>query len=295
MRAKSGQNLLLVLWCLLCLAFSMQHGMAQTFCGNQQSGLLGSHRQYQFQGNQWNQHFLGVKQCVAVSDSKAAAPGGPSARNVGAAFEDTTGTPADYPYFLYGCFRSSCTHNTRLPLRVQDLAHWSITSGVTVTQPAHMTNDMAYDIWFTQSSETPRDRNTDGTEVMIWVQHLGFARPIGCCRPVLRFTDSHGVHWSAYAGYNRGNCGDHCGPGVYGTQVIGFLNDEGDRPTADHAYTLDLNEFFRQALKAGQIQRDWYLQSIGFGTEIWVGGPGLAFKNFWVKVAPSPTVIGGAR
>jgi hypothetical protein len=263
-----------------------QIGFAQTYCGNQQSALLGNASQYQFQGNQWNRNFLSVKQCVAVTDSKEPPPAGPSAVNVGAAFHDTTGTPADYPYFLYGCFRRTCTRNTHLPIRVDALPQWSITSGVTVTQPSRMTNDIAYDIWFTQTRQTPPGRNTDGTELMIWVQHLGFARPIGCCRPVLRFTDSHGIHWSAYAGYNKGNCAGHCGPGVYGTQVISFLNDDGDRPIVNQPYLIDLNQFFHAAQKAGQIQPSWYLQSIGFGTEIWVGGPGLAYKNFWVKVAP---------
>jgi hypothetical protein len=261
-------------------------GSAQTYCGNQQSALLGNASQYQFQGNQWNRNFLTVKQCVAVTDSKQPPPGGPSAVNVGAAFHDTTGTPADYPYFLYGCFHRSCTRNTQLPIRVDALPQWSIASGVTVTQPAHATNDIAYDIWFTQAPQTAPDRNTDGTELMIWVQHLGFARPIGCCHPVLRFTDSHGIHWSAYAGYNKGNCADRCGPGVAGTQVISFLNDAGEQPTVNQGYVLDLNQFFQAALKAGQIQPSWYLQSIGFGTEIWVGGPGLAFNNYWVQVSP---------
>ena len=258
---------------------------AQTYCGNQQSALLGNASQYQFQGNQWNRNFLTVKQCLAVTDSKEPPPGGPGAVNVGAAFHDTTGAPADYPYFLYGCFRKTCTHNTRLPIRVDALPQWSISSGVTVTQPAGITNDIAYDIWFTQTPHTPPDRNTDGTELMIWVQHLGLARPIGCCHPVLHFTDRHGVRWSAYAGFNKGNCAGRCGPGVAGSQVISFLNDDGDRPVTNQHYVLDLNQFFQVALKARQIQPSWYLQSIGFGTEIWVGGPGLAFRNFWVKAA----------
>lgn len=261
-------------------------GFAQTYCGNQQSKMLGNSGQYQFQGNQWNRNFLTVKQCLTVTDSKQPPPAGPSAVNIGAAFHDTTGAPADYPYFLYGCFRKTCTRNTRLPIRVDALPQWSITSGVTVTQPAGMTNDIAYDIWFTQTPQTPRDRNTDGTELMIWVQHLGSAQPIGCCHPVLRFTDSHGVRWTAYAGYNKGNCAGRCGPGVAGTQVISFLNDAGDRPVSNQRYVLDLNQFFQAALKARQIQSGWYLQSIGFGTEIWIGGPGLAFNNYWVKISP---------
>lgn len=282
------RRLLVAAWLLLVFLAGTNYGAAQTFCGNQQSGLLGDAHQYQFHGNQWNSHFLAVRQCLSVTDTTAPPPAGPSARNIGAAFDDRNGAPADYPYFLYGCFHTACTHNTHLPIRVSALASWKITSGATVTQPAHMTNDIAYDIWFTQTHTTPADRNTDGTEVMIWVQHLGFARPIGCCHPILRFTDSHGTRWSAYAGFNRNNCGNHCGPRSYGSQVISFVNDDGDAPTADRTYILDLNEFFHLAQKAGQIQSDWYLQSIGFGTEIWVGGPGLDFRNFWVKIAPLP-------
>jgi len=268
--------------CALALGLTLTGVAAAqtTVCGNNNLGPLGDQKQYIFLGDQWNKQFAKVKQCLQVTDSHEPAPHGPSSVYTGEPFQNTTWTPSDYPDFLYGCFHGTCTENTHLPIQVSHLDDWSITSGETVVQPAGFNNDMAYDIWFNQGPESPIDKNTTGTELMIWVQHSGPAQPIG--KPAAQYTDTRGHHWTAWVGPNTGNC--NCqGPG---SQVISFVNDDGHGATKGTTYDLNLNDFFHVALKLGQIQPGWYLTAVEFGTEIWSGGPGLHVDNFWVKVEP---------
>jgi hypothetical protein len=254
---------------------------AQQICGNNSSGPLGNVNQYIFGGDQWNAAFSSTNQCETITNSTATPPSGPSMVYSGSAFSDTTGTPADYPDFLYGCFHGACSQNTQLPIQVSALSNWSITSGETVVEPSGDNNDVAYDIWFNTGTTAPSNQNTTGTELMIWVQHNGGAGPIGCCSPVATITSS-GHTWSVYTGLNTGNC--NCS-GPVGAQVISFVNNDGDGPTNGTTYSLNLVPFFEEALALGQIQSSWYLTTIEFGTEIWVGGPGIQVNNFWVNVA----------
>jgi Glycosyl hydrolase family 12/Ricin-type beta-trefoil lectin domain-like len=260
-----------------------RNASAQQICGNNSSGPLGNVNQYAFGGDQWNSAFSSTHQCETIANSTAPPPSGPSMVYSGDAFDDTTSTPANYPDFLYGCFYGSCTQNTQLPIQVSALSNWSITSGETVVEPSGDNNDVAYDIWFNTGPTTPTNQNTTGTELMIWVQHNGSAGPIGCCSPAATFTSS-GHTWSVYTGFNTGNC--NCS-GPVGAQVISFVNDDGDGPTSGTTYSLDLVPFFEEALSLGQIQSSWYLTTIEFGTEIWIGGPGIQVNDFWVNVAPA--------
>ncbi len=250
---------------------------AQQICGNSNSGPLGSSSRYLFEGNQWNWSFAGTHQCETITNSPA-----PSMVYSGSAFHDATNTPADYPDFLYGCFQGTCTSNTDLPIQVSALSRWSITSGETVVEPSGDDNDMAYDIWFNTGPTAPKGENTTGTELMIWVQHNGGAQPIG--RQTSTFTDG-GITWAVWTGYNAGNCSG-CTAGETGTQVISFVNESGGGATSGATYHLNLVDFFNDALSLGEIKSSWYLTTIEFGTEIWVGGPGLEVNRYWVNVAP---------
>ncbi len=262
----------------------------QQICGDSNSGALGDSSQYLFEGDQWNASFKGTNQCETITNALTAPPSGPSMVYSGAAFDDTTGTPADYPNFLYGCFYSTCTSNTSLPIQVSAFSSWSITSGETVVEPSGDNNDMAYDIWFNQTSTVPTSENTTGTELMIWVQHNGSAQPIGS--QTATFTTG-GITWAVWTGYNAGNCSG-CTAGQTGTQVISFVNESGHGATSGTTYDLNLVAFFEEALSLGEIQPSWYLTTIEFGTEIWVGGPGLEVNNYWVDAAPAGSVAAAA-
>jgi hypothetical protein len=255
---------------------------AQQICGSNNSAPLGNANQYVFGGDQWNSAFSGTNQCETITNSTAPPPSGPSMTYSGSPFDDNTGTPADYPDFQYGCFYGACTQNTQLPIQVSELSNWSITSGETVVEPAGASNDVAYDIWFNTGPTTPTNQNTTGTELMIWVQRNG---GVGPSNPVTTFTSS-GYTWNVYTWTNNGNCGGCSGTG---SQVIDFINSSAssDGPTNGTTFTLDLVPFFQEAQALGQIQSSWYLTTIEFGTEIWVGGPGIQVNNFWVNVAPA--------
>jgi len=256
-------------------------GFAQKICGSSDSALLGNLNQYLFEGDQWNASFSSTNQCETITNSTAAPPSGPSMSYSGSAFDDTTTTPADYPDFMYGCFYGACTDNTQLPIQVSALSNYSITSGEKVVEPSGDTNDVAYDIWFNTGPTTPTTQNTTGTEMMIWVQRQGNVGPTNL---VGTFTSS-GITWNVYEWTNTGNC--NCSG--TGSQVIDFINAaaSSDGPTSGTTFSLSLVPFFEEALALGQIQSSWYLTTIEFGTEIWVGGPGIQVNDFWVNVAPA--------
>jgi hypothetical protein len=254
---------------------------AQQICGSNSSGPLGNVDQYVFGGDQWNASFSSTYQCETITNSTAPPPSGPSMAYSGNPFDDTTGTPADYPDFTYGCFYGACTQNTQLPIQVSALSNYSITSGETVVEPSGASNDVAYDIWFNQGPTTPTNQNTTGTEMMIWVQRNG---GVGPSNPVTTITTS-GITWNVDTWTNTGNC--NCSGS--GSQVIDFINAaaSSDGPTSGTTFSLNLVPFFEEALALGQIQSSWYLTTIEFGTEIWVGGPGIQVNNFWVNVGPN--------
>jgi hypothetical protein len=262
-------------------AGSARSAFAQQICGSNNSGPLGNVDQYVFGGDQWNGSFSGTYQCETITNSTAPPPSGPSMTYSGNPFDDTTGTPADYPDFQYGCFHGGCTQNTQLPIQVSALSNWSITSGETVVEPSGASNDVAYDIWFNTGPTAPTNQNTTGTEMMIWVQRNG---GVGPSNPVATFTSS-GITWNVYTWTNTGNC--NCSG--TGSQVIDFINaaPSSDGPTNGTTFNLNLVPFFEEALALGQIQSSWYLTTIEFGTEIWIGGPGIEVNNFWVDVAPN--------
>jgi len=272
---------------VLC-AGAARSAFAQQICGSNSSGPLGTMDQYVFGGDQWNASFSSTYQCETITNSTAPPPSGPSMTYSGNPFDDTTGTPADYPDFTYGCFYGACTQNTQLPIQVSALSNYSITSGETVVEPSGASNDVAYDIWFNTGPTTPTNQNTTGTEMMIWVQRNG---GVGPSNPITTFTSS-GITWNVYTWTNTGNC--NCSG--TGSQVIDFINaaPSSDGPTSGTTFSLNLVPFFEEALALGQIQSSWNLTTIEFGTEIWVGGPGIQVNNFWVDVAPASSGGGGA-
>jgi hypothetical protein len=269
---------------------------AQTVCGNGTVSNLGNSNQYMFLGDQWNGSFTYVDQCVQVTNSTTPPPtslsgtgAGPSTNYVSGTFDNTTDTPSDYPDFLYGAFQGSSTSNTQLPMAVTNITgsspKYDVLSGENVVEPSGYNNDMAYDIWFNTYAGTPTNANTTGTELMIWVQHNGGAGTISG-GPTYSFTDpTTGQGWTAYTGTNTGNC--NCSG--TGSQVISFVRNNSDGPTPAGGLTeaLNLDDFFTEALNVGQIQSSWYLTAVEFGTEIWIGGPGLEVNNFWVNVVPA--------
>ena len=288
--------LALVFVVLTILSGGSVRAAAQQICGSSNSGPLGNNNQYVFLGDQWNGSFTYVDQCVQITNSTTPPPtslsgtgAGPSSNYVSGTFDNTTNTPSDYPDFLYGEFQGTSSSNTQLPMAVTNITGsnpaYKVLSGENVVEPSGYNNDMAYDIWFNTYAGTPTGQNTTGTELMIWVQHNGGAGTISG-GPTYSFTDpTTGQNWTAYTGTNTGNCG--CSG--TGSQVISFVRNNSDGPTPAGGLTeaLNLDDFFTEALNVGQIQSSWYLTAVEFGTEIWVGGPGLEVNNFWVNVVPN--------
>lgn len=68
----------------------------------------------------------------------------------------THGAPGGYPSIYQGCHWGSCSSGglTSAPLRASNLGSGKVTTSWSTTQTGSGTYDVAYDIWFNQTSTT---------------------------------------------------------------------------------------------------------------------------------------------
>ena len=203
---------------------------------------------YIVQNNQWG---ADVGQCVDVTETGFTVTGG--SHNQG-----TNGAPGAYPSIFRGCHYDNCTTGSGLPARYTSLA--TIPSTARVTTPATGSWNVAYDLWL---DPTPRTggQNT-GAEIMIWIDHNGPPQPVGSPVGTVSLAGATWDVWYGNIGWN----------------VVSYVRREG---TA--SFSGDLRGFIDDAARRGHVQTSWYLTSVQFGFEPWVGGPGLAVESFSVE------------
>jgi endoglucanase len=122
--------------------------------------------------------------------------------------------------------------------------------------------DASYDIWF-DTAPNPSGQN-DGAELMIWGSHLGAPQPAG---------GKVGTATIGGAGYDvwEGRLSN----GGISWNVISYV-----RQQTTTALQVHLGDFTSDAASRGYLNTAWYLTSVQFGFEPWVGGQGLGVDNF---------------
>lgn len=124
--------------------------------------------------------------------------------------------------------------------------------------------NVAYDIWFNRTGLAPSQVKQDnGTEVMIWLSHPGIS-----IWDVTRTVTVSGRRWEVMTWIAHHNgVSWHYVAYVAVTPVRSVTN-------------LWLNQFFREAEGYGELNRDWWLTGIDFGSEMNTGGEGFSVSGY---------------
>jgi len=245
------QSLLLAfVVCMACLAHSTT-ASAQSTCSTTGTVSINSN-QYIFQNNEWNST---LQQCSTVS--------GVGFTITAANFNlPTNGAPATYPSIFRGCHWGNCTSSNPFPIQENNIA--SASTSVSITQPAGINNDAAYDIWFNQTSTTSGQPN--GTEVMIWINHQGAPQPFGS---QVATATLNGAKYAVWTGRQSS------------WNIISYVA----QTPVTSVTNLNLLPFFADAVSHGSLDPSWWLIDVEYGFEVWTGGQGLGISGFSVSAA----------
>lgn len=172
------------------------------------------------------------------------------------------GNPQAYPFTLLGCSWGTCSPGSGLPRRVSALrkpeASWY------TRQRAKGKWDAAFDIWFGRHRFTTGQAR--GAELMIWLNTRRIGRPSHARVVRLAGTRWYFQHWRAC---HNGGCWN-------------YLQFRRVRPVTG-VKRLKLTPFIHHAQARHLIKRQWWLENIEAGFELWQGGRGLATKWFWAR------------
>lgn len=215
---------------------------------------------YVVMNNEWGDS---IQQCINVSDDGFAVTTGNHNVNGGA--------PAAYPAIYAGCHYGNCSSGNGLPLQVSAFAN--PTSSVNFSTAAGNW-DASYDIWF-DSSPNPAGQN-NGEEMMIWANHSGPPQPFGTRVGTVSI---EGAAWDVWYGRQGSSPA---------WNTVSYV-----RQQPVNALTVNLKDFTNDSVNRGYMQRAWYMTSVQFGFEPWVGGPGLAVNSFSYDANGSGTSGGG--
>jgi len=205
---------------------------------------------YIVQNNEWGDS---IQQCMDVSDNGFKVTTG--WHNVGSG-----GAPAAYPSIYAGCHYGNCSSGNGLPLQVSSFANPQSSVNFETTSGQW---DAAYDIWF-DTNPNPAGQN-NGEELMIWANHSGPPSPAGSKVGTVWI---EGANWDVW----KGRFGDN---GSIGWNVVSYV-----RQQTTNAITVNIKDFTNDSIARGYMSPAWYMTSVQFGFEPWVGGPGLAVNSF---------------
>jgi hypothetical protein len=208
---------------------------------------------YIVQNDEWNST---APECITTN-------GNPQFTVVSSSIEHArSGDPGGYPSIYSGCSAGVCTAGTKMPIRVGDLKPGTITSSWTTAQPAGGAYDVAYDIWFNQTTPAT-SKPPDGGELMIWLAHRGGSQIAPAGAPTAHVSIG-GYAYTLWVWHHR----------------ISYVMD---RP-ASSVRNLDISAIVADAARRGYLLASYYLLNVQAGFELWQGGSGLATTSFAVNV-----------
>jgi hypothetical protein len=203
---------------------------------------------YVVQNNEWGDN---VGQCIDVTSAGFRVTAGDHDK-------PTNGAPGSYPSIFRGCHYNNCSTGSGLPAKVTTVGSLATTARITV--PSSGSWDAAYDVWL---DPTPRvDGQNTGAEIMVWINHLGPPQPVGSKVATVTLAGATWDVWFGNIGWN----------------VISYV-----RQQTTTSFDTALRQFADDAIARGYVQPAWFLTSVQFGFEPWVGGPGLAVDSFSVS------------
>jgi hypothetical protein len=231
----------------LSLTSASSASASTTLCGRTDSTKV-SGGKYVVQNNEWGDS---IEQCIDVSDDGFNVTKG--WHNVGSG-----GAPAAYPSIYAGCHYGNCSSGNGLPLQVSSFGNPQSSVDFATADGQW---DAAYDIWFDTGSNPSGQNN--GEEMMIWANHSGPPTPFGS---KVGTVSIEGANWDVWYGRQ--------GSGI-AWNTVSYV-----RQQTTNSITVNIKDFTNDSISRGYLQPAWYMTSVQFGFEPWVGGPGLAVNSF---------------
>jgi glycosyl hydrolase family 12/cellulose binding protein with CBM2 domain len=244
----------------LVLPVTGSQAATSTLCASQTAPVGGG--TYTVQNNEWNSS---ASECVTTDGGADFTVANSSISNA------TNGAPGGYPSIYQGCHWGNCSSGglTATPVQVANLTTGKVTTSWSTTQPGGSNvYDVAYDIWFNQTSTTNTQPN--GTELMVWLNHNGGIQPFG----------------SQVA--SNVSIGGHTYNVWFGQQstwdTVSYVMTTGTTSVSN----LDIGQLTQDMVNRGYTKTSWFLIDVEAGFELWQGGAGLATNSFSVTVNGSP-------
>ncbi|MBS2962900.1 cellulose binding domain-containing protein [Actinocrinis puniceicyclus] len=249
---------------LTLLSTDAAQAATTTLCGATQTASVAG-GQYMVQNNEWGSS---ASECI-TTDGNADFTVANSAISTG-----TSGAPGGYPSIYKGCHWGLCTSGSGLPIQVSTMSPGKVTTSWSTTQPGNGIYDVAYDIWYNQSSSTSGQPNAE--EMMIWLNHTGSVQPSGS---VVASNVSIGGHtYNVWLG-RESTWND-----------VSYVMTS---PTTSVS-NLDIDLLAADSVSRGYMTNSDYLIDLEAGFELWQGGAGLATNSYSVNIGgggytPAPT------
>ena len=206
-----------------------------------------------------NNNFRDQPECLARTGSS-----GFKVTISGAAGQRGSGQPAAYPE-IYTGYHWGTQAGSAFPAQLSSLSYarssWSV--AVAGVQP-DSAYDVAYDLWVNKGRQVAASGQSDGAELMIWLNERAVPAPAPGTPTVtvdgVRYyrielsRHDHGIRWPLII-YRR-------------VASVTSVRD------------LSLLGFVADAVAQHQLSMSWYLESVEAGFEIWRGGTGLDTRSF---------------
>jgi hypothetical protein len=218
---------------------------------------------YIVQSNEWNST---AAECLSRD-------GSPDFQVTSASIDNATdGAPGGYPSIYMGCHWGNCTAKQNgLPRQVSTFSSHSssnpLTSVITTQPGGSSVYDVAYDIWFNQSSSSSGQPNAE--ELMLWLNHNGSVQPFGS-RVATASID--GTGYAIWEGRQQSS-------GISWNTVSYVMQNPATSLSA-----LNIGDLAEDSVSRGYMTSSDWLIDVEMGFELWAGGQGLAVDAF--SVAP---------
>jgi Glycosyl hydrolase family 12/Cellulose binding domain/Putative Ig domain len=226
-----------------------------TLCNSQTASVGGG--TYIVQNNEWNSS---ASECVGTDGSADFTVANSAISN------GTNGAPGGYPSIYQGCHWGSCSSGglTATPVQASNLGAGKVTTSWSTTQTGSGAYDVAYDIWFNQTSTTNGQPNC--LELMVWLNHNGSVQPFGSqvATNVSVGGHSYNVWEGAQSTWN----------------TVSYTMTSATTSVSN----LDVGQLAQDAISRGYMPSSCWLIDVEAGFELWQGGAGLATNSFSVNV-----------
>ncbi|MGL5830041.1 MAG: GH12 family glycosyl hydrolase domain-containing protein [Angustibacter sp.] len=244
--------------------------VGDTLCGPTDYAKINSGKYIVYNGI-WNAQGNGTAdQCIEVT------PKGFISRKMNV--RANGGAPLTYPSVKLGCSEYGCNPGSQFPLRASDPLFKKLHTRTQAQTPNAGKWNAAYDLFFRPDSKPGFDGSV--LEFMIWYNYRTDdgreVRPIGKLVGTAQIDDAT---WDVWYGPH---------PVQAGQSTVSYVRQE-----KTNSVDFLVEDFYADAVRRNFASRDWYLNWINTGFEVWNGALGLNIVDFSMDYNGRPTGASG--